>query len=148
MRYTSEFITSQDDGITLKVGVDTMVVDGFVNYGARGSITGIGNVLPREVLHLVDLSRKATAGNAQARLRAQELDQAICVVSSFDEGDDLVLYYKHLLTVLGEQEYARNINPSDQLSPSQRSFAEARLDLFRRWYADWGNRLEQNLRCA
>ncbi|MGY6704345.1 dihydrodipicolinate synthase family protein [Roseinatronobacter sp.] len=148
LRYAAEFITSQDAAIKLMVGVDTMVVEGFVNYGARGAITGIGNVLPREVLHLVDLSCKAASGDACARLRAQELDQAMGVLSSFDEGVDLVLYYKYLLTLLGEHEYARNINPTDQLSPSQRGFAHAQLDLFRNWYADWSHALEPHLKCA
>lgn len=148
LRYASEFITSQDEGVTLMVGVDTMVVEGFVNYGARGAITGIGNVLPREVLHLVDLSRKAAAGNARARVRANQLDDALAVLSSFDEGVDLVLYYKYLLTLLGEQEYARNINPTDELSASQRGFAKAQLDLFRGWYAAWNRELESDLKCA
>jgi len=148
LRYASEFITSQDDGVTLMVGVDTMVVEGFVNYGARGAITGIGNVLPREVLHLVDLSRKAAAGNARARVRANQLDDALAVLSSFDEGVDLVLYYKYLLTLLGAQEYARNINPTDELSASQRGFAKSQLDLFRGWYADWNRELESDLTCA
>jgi dihydrodipicolinate synthase/N-acetylneuraminate lyase len=148
LRYAAEFITSQDDDITLMVGVDTMVVEGFVNYGARGAITGIGNVLPREVLHLVDLSRKAASGDTRARKRAQELDQAMGVLSSYDEGVDLVLYYKYLLTLLGEQEYTLNINPTDQLSPSQRGFAKAQLDLFRSWYANWAQGLEPHLKCA
>ncbi|TVR49057.1 MAG: dihydrodipicolinate synthase family protein [Rhodobacteraceae bacterium] len=148
LRYAAEFITSQDDDITLMVGVDTMVVEGFVNFGARGAITGIGNVLPREVLHLVDLSRKAASGDARARKRAQELDQAMGVLSSYDEGVDLVLYYKYLLTLLGEQEYTLNINPTDQLSPSQRGFAKAQLHLFRTWYADWAQGLETHLKCA
>ncbi len=148
LRYAAEFITSQDDDITLMVGVDTMVVEGFVNYGARGAITGIGNVLPREVLHLVDLSRKAASGDARARKRAQELDQAMGVLSSYDEGVDLVLYYKYLLTLLGEQEYTLNINPTDQLSPSQRGFAKTQLDLFRSWYANWAQGLEPHLKCA
>ena len=148
LRYAAEFITSQDDDITLMVGVDTMVVEGFVNYGARGAITGIGNVLPREVLHLVDLSRKAASGDTRARKRALELDQAMGVLSSYDEGVDLVLYYKYLLTLLGEQEYTLNINPTDQLSPSQRGFAKTQLDLFRSWYANWAQGLEPHLKCA
>ena len=148
LRYAAEFITSQDDDITLMVGVDTMVVEGFVNYGARGVITGIGNVLPREVLHLVDLSRKAASGDTLARKRALELDQAMGVLSSYDEGVDLVLYYKYLLTLLGEQEYTLNINPTDQLSPSQRGFAKTQLDLFRSWYANWAQGLEPHLKCA
>ncbi len=148
LRQAAEFITSQDSDVRLMVGVDTMVVEGIVNYGACGAITGIGNVLPREVLHLADLARRAAGGDARARLRAQELDQAMAVLSSFDEGVDLVLYYKFLLTCLGAQEYALNINPTDQLSPNQRGFAQAQLDLFQRWYADWSQQLEPDLQCA
>jgi len=148
LRRAAEFITGGDASITLMAGVDTMVYEGFVDFGARGVITGIGNVLPREVLHLVDLSRRAAAGDARARRHARELDAALQVLSSFDEGVDLVLYYKHMLTVLGEVEYARNINPTDRLSPAQAGYAEAQLDLFRRWYADWSERLDDDLKCA
>lgn len=42
---TAENITSQDDNVTLMVGVDTQVVHGFVNCNATGAITGIGNAL-------------------------------------------------------------------------------------------------------
>ncbi|MCQ1798965.1 dihydrodipicolinate synthase family protein, partial [Neorhizobium galegae] len=56
MRYAAENITSRDDGVTLMIGVDTAVVHGFVNCGATGAITGIGNVLPKEVIHLCKLS--------------------------------------------------------------------------------------------
>ncbi|MCC5987926.1 MAG: dihydrodipicolinate synthase family protein [Pararhodobacter sp.] len=148
LRQAAEFITSGDDAITLMVGVDTMVYEGFVNHGARGAITGIGNVLPREVLHLVALSRKAAAGDARARRHAKDLDEAMQVLSSFDEEVDLVLYYKHMLAVLGEKEFALNINPTDRLSPAQAGYAEAQLDLFRRWYADWSERLDSDLQCA
>ncbi len=51
-------------------GVDTQVMHGFVNCGATGAITGIGNVLPREVLQLVELSKQAAKGDAIARRRA------------------------------------------------------------------------------
>src|SRR5690606_21025951 len=93
LRYAAEFITSADPDITLMVGVDTMVYHGFVNCGARGAITGIGNALPREVLHLVELSRKAAKGDPKARVAAQQLDAAMHVLSTFDAGPDLVLYY-------------------------------------------------------
>src|SRR5690606_5987948 len=56
LTYAAEHITSQDDGVALMVGVDTTVFHGIVNCGATGAITGIGNVLPREVLHLCALS--------------------------------------------------------------------------------------------
>ncbi|OBX37763.1 4-hydroxy-tetrahydrodipicolinate synthase [Halomonas elongata] len=86
LRYAAENITSQDDDVTLMVGVDTTVVHGFVNCGATGAITGIGNALPREVLHLVSLSKQAARGDVKARRQAQELDAALGVLSSFDEG--------------------------------------------------------------
>mgnify|MGYP001577971215 FL=1 len=47
LRYAAENITSQDDAVTLMVGVDTQVVHGFVNCNATGASTGIGNALPR-----------------------------------------------------------------------------------------------------
>ena len=47
MRYAAENITSRDDDVALMIGVDTAVFHGFVNCGASGAITGIGNVLPK-----------------------------------------------------------------------------------------------------
>ncbi|MDF3383962.1 MULTISPECIES: dihydrodipicolinate synthase family protein [Sulfitobacter] len=137
LRYAAENITSRDDEVTLMIGVDTTVFHGFVNCGATGAITGIGNVLPREVLHLVALSQAAAAGDAEARQRAQELDAALGVLSSFDEGPDLVLYYKHLMVLEGHAEYALHFNEADALTDSQRGYAEAQYKLFRTWYADW-----------
>lgn len=139
LRYAAENITSRDDKVTLMVGVDTAVFHGYVNCGATGAITGIGNVLPREVLHLTALCRIAAAGNAAARRYAQELDQALGVLSSFDEGPDLVLYYKHLMTVNGKAEYQLHFNETDRLSDAQRHYAEAQYELFRAWYGDWSD---------
>lgn len=137
LRYAAETITSGSDDVMLMVGVDTNVFHGFVNCGAVGAITGIGNALPKEVLHLVDLSRKAAAGDAAARRRALELDAALGVLSSFDEGPDLVLYYKHLMVLNGEEAYRLHFNEADALSESQRLYAETQYALFKRWYADW-----------
>ncbi len=137
LRYAAENITSQDDQVTLMVGVDTEVYHGFVNCGATGSITGIGTALPREALLLAALSKKAAQGNAEARQRAQELTEAIHVLSSFDEGPDLVLYYKHLLVLNGEQEYRLHFNETDELTDAQRNYCEQQYDLFRTWFADW-----------
>ncbi|MDQ0513390.1 dihydrodipicolinate synthase family protein [Ancylobacter amanitiformis] len=137
LSYAAEFITSQDDDVALMVGVDTAVVHGIVNCGATGAITGIGNVLPREVLHLCALAHAAAKGDAQARLRARELEQALAVLSTFDEGPDLVLYFKYLMTLKGKAEYALHFNATDALSPSQRGFAESQLKLFDAWYAEW-----------
>jgi 4-hydroxy-tetrahydrodipicolinate synthase len=137
LRYAAEFITSKDDDVTLMVGVDTQVVHGFVNCNATGAITGIGNALPREVLHLVALAKRAAKGDAKARRLAGELEAALAVLSSFDEGCDLVLYYKHLMVLNGDQEYALHFNESDALSDAQRRYAEQQYALFRTWYADW-----------
>ena len=119
------------------VGVDTAVFHGFVNCGACGAITGIGNVLPNEVLHLVDLCRRAARGDATARRLALELDSALMTLARFDEGYDLVLYFKYLMVLQGDGEYALNFNEADILSESQKRFAEAQLALFKAWYADW-----------
>ncbi len=136
LTYAAEHMTSQDD-VLLMVGVDTTVVHGFVNCGAVGAITGIGNVLPKEILHLCALSRAAAEGDAEARLLAGELSEALNVLSSYDEGPDLVLYYKYLMVLKGDAEYELHFNADDALSPSQRGYAEAQLKLFDAWYAAW-----------
>jgi len=137
MRYAAENITSQDDDVSLMIGVDTAVFHGFVNCGATGAITGIGNVLPKEVLHLVALSQAAAGGNATARRLALELEQALAVLSSFDEGPDLVLFYKHMMVLKGNAEYGLHFYETDALTASQRRYAEAQLHLFDAWYAGW-----------
>lgn len=137
MRYAAEFITSQDESVTLMAGVDTQVFHGFVNCNATGAITGIGNALPKEVLQLVDLSKKAAAGDANARRLAQELSSALEVLSSFDEGTDLVLYYKYLMVLNGDKEYTLHFNETDALSESQRKYVETQYTLFRTWYSNW-----------
>jgi len=137
MRYAAENITSADDDVTLMVGVDTGVFHGFVNCGAKGAITGIGNVLPKEVQHLVSLSKAAAAGDVEARVAALELEAALGVLSSFDEGPDLVLFYKHMMVVTGNPEYELHFNETDKLSDAQRGYCEAQLKLFHTWYAEW-----------
>ena len=99
LTYAAEHITSGDPSLTLMVGVDTQVFHGFVRCGAAGAITGVGNALPREVLRLVSLCDQAAAGDVTARRLAQELDSALAVLSKYDEGPDLVLYYKYLRCV-------------------------------------------------
>lgn len=143
MRYAAEQITSKDDDVTLMVGVDTQVVHGFVNCNATGAITGIGNALPREVLQLVALSKQAAKGDPKARRLARELEAALAVLSSFDEGTDLVLYYKHLMVLNGDTEYSLHFNDSDVLSDAQRHYAENQYSLFRQWYKNWS--AEQNV---
>lgn len=143
LRYAAENITSGDPDVTLMVGVDTQVVHGFVNCNATGAITGIGNALPREVLQLISLSKQAALGDAKARRLALELEGALAVLSSFDEGYDLVLFYKHLMVLNGDSEYRLHFNETDALSDAQRHYAETQYALFRQWYANWS--AEQNV---
>ncbi len=138
----AEHITHADDDLLLLVGVDTQVFHGFVHCGAVGAITGVGNCLPAEVLRLIELSRAGAAGDAEATRLARELDDALHVLSTFDEGPDLVLYYKHLATLLGDAAYAHPVHPSDALSASQRAYAEAQLRQFQAWWRSWPGRTE------
>lgn len=137
LRYAAEHITGADPSLTLMVGVDTQVFHGFINCGAGGAITGIGNALPKEVLHLVALCEQAAKGDAIARQKALELEQALGVLSSFDEGVDLVLFYKYLMVLEGHAEYTLHFNASDALSPSQKRYVEDQHKLFKTWYANW-----------
>ena len=140
LSYAAEHITSRSEDVLLMVGVDTQVCHGVVNCGAVGTITGIGNVIPREVLHYFKICKQAAEGNADARLLARELEHALKVLSTFDEGPDLVLYYKYLLTLRGEAEYQYHFNQTDELSDSQKAFAQAQLKQFDAWWADWPGR--------
>jgi 4-hydroxy-tetrahydrodipicolinate synthase len=140
LSYAAEHITHADSDVLLMVGVDTQVCHGFIRCGAVGAITGIGNCLPREVLHLIALCKRAAAGDVEARRLAYELEDALAELSRFDEGPDLVLYYKYLLVLLGDTDYELNFNESDQLSPSQKHFAEAQLKLFQQWWNNWPGR--------
>jgi len=133
----AESITSGNPNLVLLVGVDTQVFHGYVNCGAAGSITGVGNALPREILRYVELCEKAAAGDPQARRYARELSEALTILSTFDEGADLVLYYKHLMVLEGSPEYEFTVQRSDKLSPSQKAFLEEQWKLFRKWWSNW-----------
>ena len=86
---------------------------------------------------MLALCKLAVAGDVKARRLAQELDDALIVLSTFDEGADLVLYYKYLLVLLGDADYAVHFNETDELTPSQQNFAEAQLQLFQEWWKNW-----------
>lgn len=137
LTYAAEHITSGREDLTLMVGVDTQVVHGYVRCGAKGAITGVGNALPSEVLRLVELCTRAAAGDHQAYRLARELDQAMTVLSTFDEGPDLVLYYKHLMVLEGNPEYENQLNHTDALSLQQRAFLEDHWRQFRDWWDGW-----------
>lgn len=137
LRYAAEHITSGDPELLLMVGVDTQVFHGFVNCGAVGAITGVGNALPREVLRLIELCRAAASGDAGARRLAAELDSALHVLSTYDEGPDLVLYYKELMVLEGHEAYRNHIHPADRLGESQRGYLHAQWRQFRDWWNSW-----------
>jgi 1-pyrroline-4-hydroxy-2-carboxylate deaminase len=137
LTYACEHITSGHPQLSLMVGVDTQVFHGIVRCGAVGAITGVGNALPVEVIRLIHLCIQAASGDHQARQWATELDDALAVLSMFDEGPDLVLYYKHLMVLEGNPEYEHHFNPSDKLSSSQRAFLEQQWRQFRCWWSDW-----------
>jgi 4-hydroxy-tetrahydrodipicolinate synthase len=137
LTYAAEHITSGNPDLILMVGVDTQVFHGFVHCGAQGAITGVGNALPREILRFVELCEKAAAGDPEARRYAAELDEALHVLSRYDEGPDLVLYYKALMVLEGHTAYEHQVNSTDQLSKSQAGFLESQWQQFRFWWSQW-----------
>ena len=137
LSYAAEHITNRDPGLTLMVGVDTQVYHGFVHCGAAGAITGVGNALPTEVLRLVAFCEKAASGCPDSRRLALELSEALTVLSTYDEGPDLVLYYKYLMVLEGHSEYTHHFNPADALSASQKEFIRTQWQLFRTWWSQW-----------
>lgn len=137
LTYAAENITSGDPDLILMVGVDTQVYHGFVNCGAGGSITGVGNALPREILRYVELCEAAAKGDPVARRFARELEEALKVLSLYDEGPDLVLYYKALMVLEGHDAYQHQINAGDRLSASQYGALKRQWEQFRCWWSRW-----------
>ena len=140
LTYAAEHITSGHPELSLMVGVDTQVFHGIVRCGAIGAITGVGNALPREVLRLVELCLKAAAGDGAARLLAEPLSDAFAVLAKYDDGPDLVLYYKQLMVLEGREAYRHHFNRTDALSDSQRAFLEQQWRQFRGWWQSWPGR--------
>lgn len=137
LSYAAQHITGADPDLALMVGVDTQVFHGYVNCGAVGTITGIGNALPRQVLRMIELCKLAQKGDVEARRLARELEQALTVLSLFDEGPDLVLFYKYLLVLNGEEAYRPHFNETDELTSAQRGYVEEQYRLFKTWWASW-----------
>jgi len=59
------------------------------------------------------------------------------VLSKFDEGPDLVLYYKELMVLEGFEAYQYQLNSSDQLSSSQKEFLHQQWKIFKDWWSQW-----------
>lgn len=143
LTYAAEHITSGDPSLSLMVGVDTQVFHGFVRCGAVGAITGVGNALPKPVLRLIELCERAAQGDVESRRLAAELDDALRVLSTFDEGPDLVLYYKRLMVLEGHVAYERQIQEIDRLSDCQCDFLESQWRQFKDWWKNWPGATEQ-----
>ena len=137
LSYAAEHITSGNPDLTLMVGVDTQVLHGFLNCGAGGAITGVGNALPAQVLRLVELCERGAQGDPEAIRLATELNDAMSVLSTFDEGPDLVLYYKELMTLEGHEGYESHFNANDSLSQSQKAHLHQQWEQFKNWWAVW-----------
>jgi len=137
LSYAAENITSVDESVILMAGVDTQVYHGFVNCGATGAITGVGNALPKEILRFIELCEAAAKGDPKARRFALELSEALTVLSTFDEGPDLVLFYKELMVLEGHDAYQHQLNSYDRLSPAQKQFLHNQHTLFRSWWDNW-----------
>ena len=85
----------------------------------------------------VALCKLAAKGDPVAERKARALEAALGVLSSFDEGVDLVLHYKYLMVLAGHAEYALHFNASDALSVSQQAYTQAQWHKFQAWYAAW-----------
>ena len=83
LSYAAEHITGADPDLTLMVGVDTQVFHGYVNCGATGAITGIGNAITEQTLRYVELCRRAATGDVDSRRLAAELGNALQVLSTY-----------------------------------------------------------------
>ena len=105
-------------------------------------VVGTGAQSPAEVLRLLELARRAAAGDPEATRLARELDDALHVLSTFDEGPDLVLYYKRLAVLLGDEAYARPVDPGDVLGASQERFVETQLRRCQAWWRAWPGRVD------
>lgn len=137
LTYAAEHITSGDPSLSLMVGVDTQVFHGYVRCGAVGAITGVGNALPGPVLRLIELCQRAAQGDVESRRLAAELDDALRVLSTYDEGPDLVLYYKRLMVLEGHVAYERQIHETDRLSDCQSAFLDNQWRQFKDWWSQW-----------
>ena len=71
---------------------------------------------------------------------AEELDKRLLPLSDYDADPRLVLYYKHLLVLLGESEYQLQRPEGAALSASEKTEAEDQLKLFQRWWESWSGK--------
>ena len=134
--YAAEHLTSKS-GADLIVGVDTCVLHGYRYCGAVGAITGIGNVLPKQILELIRLCELAAKGDSEAAERARQLEDALRVLAKFDEGENLVLYYKYLMGLAGHKGYEYAADPTDKLKESHMGYAQRAYETFLAFWENW-----------
>jgi dihydrodipicolinate synthase/N-acetylneuraminate lyase len=103
----------------------------------RRCCTASSTATPEEVLRLVTLCRRAAAGDGEARRLAQDLAEALTVLSTFDEGPDLVLHYKQLMVLEGHDAYRHPVFAMDRLSDSQSAYLTAQWQRFRAFWEQW-----------
>lgn len=136
-------ITAGAPDLVLLAGVDTKLPHAYHFCGAGGAITGIGNVLPEQVSLLIRLCEEARSNSArccEARRLALELDGAMAQLAKFDEGPDLVLYYKRLMTLAGVSGYTEPLLPGDVLTESQDAFVCEQYRIFLSWWEHWSGK--------
>ena len=132
LSYAAEHITSTDDTLVLMAGVDTQVFHGFVNCGARGAITGIGNCLPAEVLHYLKLCGQAAEGCTTARRYAEEPSRHCTSCPSLTKARTVPLQHRYRATPTTS---TISIPPTASGKPTRH--AEDQLKLFKNWWTNW-----------
>ena len=86
---------------------------------------------------LLEWCRRAADGDPDSRRLARELSEALDVLARFDEGPDLVLYYKRLMVLEGHAAYEHQLYSEDRLGASQTAFIDNAWRQFRAWWAGW-----------
>jgi 4-hydroxy-tetrahydrodipicolinate synthase len=131
-------LTRDDPDLTLVVGADPDVVHGYVLCGAKGAITGVGNVVPDAVKTLVSLCEKYTSNPDDTLMnRINSLDRLLMPLAEYDVGPDLALYYKYLMTLTGHEGYSVPLWHSDSLSDQQMADASQKLKTFQAGWEAW-----------
>ena len=69
------------------------------------------------------------------------MNEALIVLSTYDEGPDLVLFYKYLLVLLGDEKYQYHFIPTDRLSDSQSNLLSSNCGYSMAWWEAWEGKL-------
>ena len=96
-----------------------------------------GKAYPRVAVLMGGRSAEREVSLVSGRECAAALRVAGYEAIEVDAGPDLVLFFKHMLVLQGNDAFRLHFNESDALSPSQQGFVEKQFALFNAWYADW-----------